>query len=40
MLLAIAGAAALALGHGYGAYLAGVVLAGGVRNSPWPTRWG
>jgi len=40
MLLAIGGAAALALGHGYGAYLTGVVLAGGVWNFPMAYQMG
>jgi hypothetical protein len=40
MLLAIAGAVTLAVGRGFGAYLAGVILAGGVWNFPLPYQMG
>jgi MFS family permease len=40
MLLALGGAAALQLGHGFGAYLAGVVLVGGVWNFPMAYQMG
>jgi cytochrome P450/predicted MFS family arabinose efflux permease len=40
MLLAIGGAAALQLGHGFSAYLVGVVLEGGVWNFPMASQMG
>ncbi|HET9161173.1 MAG TPA: MFS transporter [Caulobacteraceae bacterium] len=40
LLLAIGGAAALAFGHGFSAYLAGVVLVGGIWNFPMAYQMG